>query len=154
MLSFDLSQQQKTHVSVSGNVNWLSFTHGLTFANAVRQQCAKFPELWPQALLQMACFSGRNAAYTTTDYNVQAWCESDPESELDQLLQRCYDHGQDEYIVSVHWLKTALAVREEIALLTDAQSKVLVASLKRFIESPLKRKQTRRTAYQSLKFVS
>lgn len=154
MLSFDLTQQQKTHVSVSGNVNWLSFTHGLTFANAVRKQCAIYPEFWPQALLQMACFIGRNAAFTTTDYDVHTWCENDPESELNELLQRCYDHGQDDYIVSVHWLKTALAVREEIATLSDAQSKVLVAALKRYIESPLKRKQTRRTAYQSLKFVS
>lgn len=154
MLSFDLAQQQKTHVSVSGNVNWLSLTHGLTFANAVRKQCLRYPELWPQALLQMACFSGRNASFTTTDYDVNAWCGSDPDSELDDILQRCFDHGQDEYIVSVHWLKTALAVREEIAELPIAQSKMLVASVKRFIESPFKRKQTRRTAYQSLKFVA
>lgn len=153
MLSFDLAQQQKTHVSVSGNVNWLDFTHGLTFANAVRKQCTRHPELWPQGLLQMACFSGRNASFTTADYDVDAWCGADPEAELDAILQGVFDHGQGEYVISVHWLKTALAVKEEIAELPVEQSRVLVAALKRFIESPFKRKQTRRTAYQSLKFV-
>lgn len=154
MLSFDISQQQKTHVPISGNVGWLDFTHGLTFANAVRKQCSRYPELWPQALLQMACFSGRNASFTTREYDVDAWCGADPTSELNDTLQGVYDHGQGEYIVSVHLLKTALAVREEVVGLPLEQSRVLVAAFNRFIKSPLKRKQTRRTAYQSLKFVA
>ena len=62
LLHFDVSQDERVRVSVSGNVNWLSFTHGVTFANAVRKQCRKFPDLWPQGLLQLACFNGRNAA--------------------------------------------------------------------------------------------
>jgi hypothetical protein len=47
-----------------------------------------------------------------------------------------------------------LAVREEIVGLEDADARLLVAALTRFIESPLKRRQARRTAHQSLQFVA
>ena len=154
LLSFNLKQQHKVHISVSGNVGWLDFTHGLTFANAVRQQCTKYPELWPQGLLQMACFSGRNAAYTTKDYNIDSWCSDDPSADLASTLEQVYDHGQGEYIVSVHLLKTALAVRDEIEGLPTEQARLLVAAVKRFIGSPLRRRQPRRTAHQSLTFVA
>ena len=154
LLSFDIAQQDKTHVPVSGNVGWLDFTHGLTFANAVRQQCSRFPELWPQGLLQMACFNGRNAGFTTSGIDLQRWSPDEIEVGLQQLLERVLDHGQGEHIVSVHLLKTALAVREEIANLDQADAEILVAALTRFFDSPIKRRQARRTAYQSLQFVA
>ena len=154
LLSFDIGQQEKIQVSVSGNVGWLDFTHGLTFANAVRQQCTRFPELWPQALLQMACFNGRNAAFTTPEMDLQSWLPENFDRKLSLLLERVLDHGQAEHIVSVHLLKTALAVREELNALGQADAEILVAALVRFFESPLKRRQARRTAYQSLKFVA
>ena len=154
LLSFDIEQQEKIKVSVSGNVGWLDFTHGLTFANAVRQQCTRFPELWPQALLQMACFNGRNAAFTTPGMDLETWVPEKPDRKLGLLLERVLDHGQAEHIVSVHLLKTALAVREESSGLNRADAEILVAALARFFESPLKRRQARRTAYQSLKFVA
>jgi nitrite reductase/ring-hydroxylating ferredoxin subunit len=154
LLSFDVGQQDKIRVPVSGNVNWLDFTHGLTFANAVRQQCSRFPELWPQGLLQMACFNGRNAAFTTAEFELERWCPEDYQAQLQSLLQRVMDHGVNEHIVSVHLLKTALAVREEIELLEAAEARLLVAALTRFFESPLKRRQARRTAHQSLQFVA
>jgi len=154
LLSFDIKQQDKIHISVSGNVGWLDFTHGLTFANAVRRQCSRFPELWPQALLQMACFNGRNAGFTTPDLDLEKWSPDDPEARLEQLLERVLDHGQGEHIVSVHLLKTALAVRAEVAQLESADAAILLAALTRFFESPLKRRQPRRTAHQSLQFVA
>jgi nitrite reductase/ring-hydroxylating ferredoxin subunit len=154
LLSFDIAQQDKVHVSVSGNVGWLDFTHGLTFANAVRQQCSRFPQLWPQGLLQMACFNGRNAGFTTAETDLHRWSPDDIEVKLQQLLERVLDHGQAEHIVSVHLLKTALAVREEVANLDQADAEVLVAALTRFFESPIKRRQARRTAHQSLQFVA
>ncbi len=154
LLSFDHNQQDKVHVSVSGNVGWLDFTHGLTFANAVRKQCAKFPQLWPRGLLQMACFAGRNAAFTTDEYDLVKWHSGDIGQDIENLLQRIFDHGQSEYIVSVHWLKIALAVREEIHALPKQQGIVLAAALSRFMNSPLKRRQARRTAYQSLQFTA
>ena len=154
LLSFNIEQQYKTHVSVSGNVGWLDFTHGLTFANAVRLQCSKFPELWPQGLLQMACFNGRNAAFTSSEIDLTSWKSDDLDGKMNHLLERVMDHGQGEYIVSVHLLKTALAVREEIVNLSKADVEVLVAALTRLFDSPLKRRQARRTAHQSLQFVS
>jgi nitrite reductase/ring-hydroxylating ferredoxin subunit len=154
LLSFDIGQQDKIRVPVSGNVNWLDFSHGITFANAVRRQCTRFPELWPQGLLQMACFNGRNAAFTTSEYDVERWCPGDPGEHLQDLLARVMDHGINEHIVSVHLLKTALAVRTEIADLDPADARILVAALTRFFESPLKRRQARRTAHQSLQFVA
>ena len=154
LLSFDIEQQEKIRVPVSGNVGWLDFTHGLTFANAARQQCSRYPELWPQALLQMACFNGRNAGFTTRELDLESWKADDLEGRLNQLLERVLDHGQAEHIVSVHLLKTALAVRDEINNLEPEDAEILVAGLTRFFESPLKRRQARRTAYQSLKFVA
>jgi nitrite reductase/ring-hydroxylating ferredoxin subunit len=154
LLSFDIAQQDKIHVSVSGNVGWLDFTHGLTFANAVRRQCSRFPDLWPQGLLQMACFNGRNAGFTITEIELRGWSADDLEIKLQQLLERVLDHGLGEHIVSVHLLKTALAVREEIAGLEQADAEILVAALTRFFDSPIKRRQARRTAHQSLQFVA
>ncbi len=154
LLSFDISQQDKIHVSVSGNVGWLDFTHGLTFASAVRQQCSRFPHLWPQGLLQMACFNGRNAGFTNEDIDLDSWRADDIDNKLAQLLERVLDHGQGEHIVSVHLLKTALAVRQEIQDLDPSDAEILVAALTRFFESPLKRRQVRRTAFQSLQFVA
>jgi hypothetical protein len=154
LLSFDINQQYKTHVTVSGNVGWLDFTHGITFANAVRQQCLKFPELWPQGLLQMACFNGRNAGFTTSEIDLASWKSDDIDGKMNHLLERVLDHGQGEYIVSVHLLKTALAVREEISNLGDTDVEILVAGLTRLFESPLRRRQALRTAHQSLQFVS
>jgi len=154
LLSFDIEQQYKTHVTVSGNVGWLDFTHGLTFANAVRQQCSKFPELWPQGLLQMACFNGRNAGFTTGETDLERWKSNDLDGQMSQLLERVLDHGQGEYIVSVHLLKTALAVREEISGLSHSEAEILVAALTRLFESPIRRRQATRVAYQSLQFVS
>ncbi len=154
LLSFNIEQQEKIYVSVSGNVGWLDFTHGLTFASAVRQQCSRFPELWPQGLLQMACFNGRNAGFTTSELELENWKPGDLEGQLNLLLERVLDHGQAEHIVSVHLLKTALAVREEITTLDLPDAEILVAALTRFFESPLKRRQARRTAHQSLQFVA
>jgi len=154
LLTFDITQQDKIKVSVSGNVGWLDFTHGLTFANAVRQQCTRFPELWPQGLLQMALFNGRNAGFTNSELDLDSWRPTDIDSRLDSLLQRVMDHGQGEHIVSVHLLKTALAVRAEVQHLDSSEAEILVAAVTRFFESPLKRRQARRTAFQSLQFVA
>jgi nitrite reductase/ring-hydroxylating ferredoxin subunit len=154
LLSFDINQQDKIKVPVSGNVGWLDFTHGITFANAVRLQCTRYPQLWPQGLMQMACFNGRNAAFTTPETDVERWCPGDPHEQLQGLLERVLDHGEAEHIVSVHLLKTALAVGEEIATLETADARLLVAALTRFFDSPLKRRQARRTAHQSLQFVA
>ncbi|MFT5112351.1 MAG: nitrite reductase/ring-hydroxylating ferredoxin subunit [Parasphingorhabdus sp.] len=154
LLSFDIAQQTKVHISVSNNIGWLDFTHGLTFANAVRKQCTKYPELWPAGLLQMACFSGRNAAFTKESNDLEQWRPDDTQHAMNSILDQVLDHGQGEHIVSVHLLKTALAVREELEIMTVEEGEILVGSLNRFVNSPIKRRQPRRTAHQSLQFVA
>ena len=154
LLSFDIRQHDKHHVTVSGNVGWLDFTHGITFANAVRTQCEKYPELWPSGLLQMACFHGRNTAFTESDQKVEDWVSGTTADELTNLFDIVIDHGQAEHIVSVHLLKTAMAAREELAMLGQDEQLQLLAAVKRFMVSPLKRRYLRRTAWQSLQFVA
>ncbi len=153
LLNFDLARQDEIQVSVSGNVGWLDFTHGITFANAVRRQCDRFPDLWPQGLLQMACFSGRNAGFTRPD-RLEAPPAGDRSARVAALIARVLDHGQGEHIVSVHLLKTLLAARDEIALLDETDAAILLAAIERFFASPLKRRHARRTAHQSLRFVA
>jgi nitrite reductase/ring-hydroxylating ferredoxin subunit len=155
MLRYDMAYQ--THIArpIRDNVGWLDFTHAITFANAVRRTCAKHPELWPSGLLQMACFSGRNAAYTDADLDDDQWLIEDPISFFEGAVQSLFDHGRDEYIVSVHYLKTLLAAREELrADPAGAAARPLLAALNRLLNSTLKRKHTRRTAHQAMKFVA
>ena len=155
LLEFDDAHQDRIRVAVDDNVGWLSFTHGLTFANAVRNQCGKFPELWPSALLQMACFSGRNAPYTSDRDDGASWRVDDADAFLARSVEGLYDHGSGEFIVSVHLLKTVLAVREELRAAPPAEvADALAAGLNRFLNARLKRRQVRRSVYQAMKFVA
>ena len=159
LLTFDEAHQDRVRVPVDDNVGWLSFTHGITFANAVRAQCARFPELWPPALAQMACFSGRNAPYTAPhvadgDEDSQ-WRVRDTGAFLERAVEGLYDHGAGEFIVSVHLLKTVLATREELGADPPAEvADLLAAGLQRFLNARLKRRQVRRSVYQAMKFVA
>ena len=157
LLAFDDQHQDRIRIPVDDNVGWLSFTHGITFANAVRTQCAKFPELWPPALAQMACFSGRNAPYTVGEGegDVASWRVDDADAFLAGAVEGLYDHGCGEFIVSVHLLKTVLATREELRAEPPAEvAVVLAAGLNRFLHARLKRRQVRRSVYQAMKFVA
>ena len=155
LLAFDDRHQDRVRVPIGDNVGWLSFTHGLTFANAVRTQCAKFPDLWPPALLQMACFSGRNAPYTVGEGDVGSWKVDDSDAFLAGAVEGLYDHGCGEFIVSVHLLKTVLAAREELRANPPAEvAGLLAAGLNRFLHARLKRRQVRRSVYQAMKFVA
>ena len=155
MLHYDMAYQGHITKPIRDNVGWLDFTHGITFANAVRQTCAKYPELWPQGLLQMACFSGRNAAYTDADLDVEEWRITDTEGFFASGVDSLFDHGRDEYIVSVHYLKTLLAAREEWRADPDGVAAApLTAALNRLMNSTLKRKHTLRTAHQAMEFVA
>jgi hypothetical protein len=155
MLAYDMAYQEHTERSFRDNVGWLDFTHAITFANAVRLECSKFPELWPQGLLQMTCFSGRNAPYIDATLDGERWRVHDVEAFIDEAVESLFDHGLDEYIVSVHFVKTLLAAREEVR--SGAAGKAaapLAAALNRLVNSPLKRKHTWRTAQQAMSFVA
>lgn len=146
---YDTALETATAVSVAKSSSWLNVTHGLTFANAVRQQCQKFPTLWPQGLLQMACFAGRNKGFTQPATHTAADVGL-PEIEIDTLVSKVLDHGLDDYIQSVHKLKVLIAGLAE-AQEGDTQTKRLIGrAISRYILSPIKGKHTRRHAYQSL----
>ena len=154
-LQFDLTRPARTDGPVSQNAGWLDVTHGITFANAVRLVCAKYPELWPQGLLQIACFLGRNAGFVDRDLDMSEWAVADPKAFLEQAFARLLDHAQPEYIVSCHLVKLLSAAREEIAASPDAPwVPTLLAAANRFLNSPLKRKHTLRTARQAQDFVA
>lgn len=155
LLGFDIAHQEKVRVPVSANVGWLDFTHGITFASAVREQCTKFPDQWPRGLLQMACFAGRNAAFTACEPDLQTWKVEDKEAFFAKAVDGLFDHGLDEFIVSVHLLKTILGAREEFQHgVPQEVGEALVAGLNRFLGSPLRRKHVRRTVHQAMAFVA
>jgi nitrite reductase/ring-hydroxylating ferredoxin subunit len=155
MLAYDLEQQNKVNIPISDNVGWLDFTHGITFSSAVRMQCRKFPELWPDGLLQIACFIGRNASFTVAEPDLAAWRVKDIDEFFARTVADLHDHNSDEFIVSAHLLKTVLAARSEIQAGAPAEvCDYLAAAINRFLHSPLKRKQARRTAHQAMKFVA
>lgn len=153
MLTFDLAYQDHVARPIRDNVGWLDFTHGITFANAVRAQCAKFPALWPAGLLQMACFSGRNAPYTDPALDADDWRVEDPAAFFEATARGLFDHGRNEDIVAVHLLKTTLAARAEAAA-DGRAAPTLAAALNRFLHSPLKRRHVRRAARQAMSFVA
>ena len=152
LLMLDLAHQTGVDQPMTENAGWLDVTHGITFANAVRLQCDKYPELWPEGLLQMACFAGRNDGFTDPAVDADAWRVADPDGFFAAALARVLDHGQPENIVAVHVLKTTLAARTEAEATDDADG-MLLAGLNRFLHSPIRRRHVRRTMRQAMAFV-
>ncbi len=154
MLHFDAQLMYRTDNTVSRNITWLGFTHALTGFNAARVMCERYESLWPAALLQTACFLGRNAPFVDFEQDMTEWRVDDPEAFLNESLKDLFDHAQPEYIVSAHLVKTLMAARREMADAPDAPwTGDLAAALNRFLNTPLKRKHALRTAHQSLGFV-
>ncbi|MBL8836139.1 MAG: Rieske 2Fe-2S domain-containing protein [Alphaproteobacteria bacterium] len=155
LLQFDTRWENQTDGSIAQNVGWLDFTHVITFANAARLQCAKFPELWPAALLQVGCFLGRNAAFTDQRDHLAQWRVGDRAAFEAASVARIVDHGEDLYIRSAHLLKTFLAARDEVAAgLPPEIETVTLAAVNRFLNTPPKRKHVRRTVRQAAEFVA
>jgi nitrite reductase/ring-hydroxylating ferredoxin subunit len=154
LLLLDLKRQARVDQPIVDNADWLDVTHGVTFSNAVRRQCTKFPDLWPQGLLQMACFSGRNSGFLDATVPLDRWLITNPPGFFAAAIDGLFDHGRDENIVAVHLLKTTLAARAEIAEgPADEVEQTLVAGMNRFLNSPLRRRQVRRTMRQAMQFV-
>ena len=153
LLHFDMSFQFNYENTVSANVGWLDFTHGLTFANAVRLQCTKFPRLWKFGLLQMACFSGRNHKYLDPNVLESDWIVPDRDLFFEQGVEQILDHGKSTPIFAAHYVKTFLAVRTEVNFASESCTKYMLAALNRYFHSPLKEKHVRRTVLQALDLV-
>ena len=154
-LYYDAGYDTQFHRPVSDNVSWLSFTHGITFANAVRAQCAEVPSLWAPALLQMACFVGRNRRYLDLELaqSEEEWTVPDSDAFFTEVRELLLDHGVREPIYAAHLVKTAQAVQEEAPHSSETGRHYLLASLNRFLHTPIKQKHVRRLARQAAALV-
>jgi nitrite reductase/ring-hydroxylating ferredoxin subunit len=137
---------------LADNVGWLDFTHALTFAEAARTAAGLKSGLWPAALLQLACFIGRNASYADAELDTAAFAVDDVAGFLASSTSALFDHGRDRFIISVHLLKTLLAAKALIAALPD-RSALLAASLNRLLRARMKGRHVLRTARQMLALV-
>jgi len=159
LLRFDERLGVATSNGVADNVGWLDFTHALTFGHALRDQCARYPELWPQGLLQLAMFVGRNKSYLDPDVTASAalgrWAVDDEQAFHAHAADRIVDHGLGLPIFPAHLLKTWSAVRAEVAAgVPPSVRSALLASANRLLAARFKERHPLRTAHQALAFVA
>lgn len=155
MLHFDYARQSRTSGPVARNVNWLDFTHTITFAHAAQDAGRLDPANWPAGLLQIGCFLGRNSSHVDAKQDVREWYVGDPLTFYDSHMASLLDHAQPEYIVSAHLVKF-LTAAQAVTLASPDASWVndLAAAANRFLNQPIKRKHVLRTARQAIDFVS
>jgi nitrite reductase/ring-hydroxylating ferredoxin subunit len=158
LLRFDRRHALRTDNSVADNVGWLDFSHALTFGHALRWQCARQPHLWPQGLLQLALFVGRNTGYLDPDMAAQTavrqWGVTDETAFHERAIASILDHGVGLPIFPAHWLKTWSAVREEVAAgVPNGVRNAMLAAVNRLLAVRFKQRHTWRTAHQALGFV-
>jgi nitrite reductase/ring-hydroxylating ferredoxin subunit len=153
LLHFETRYEVSFDLPVSQSVGWLDFTHGVTFANAARIVCTHYPAFWGAALLQMACFLGRNQKYLDLEMDEAAWAVAASEPFFAAARDRILDHGLRDPIFSAHLVKTTAAVAEELPHASASCRRALLAGLNRFLHSPLKQKHVRRLARQAIALV-
>jgi nitrite reductase/ring-hydroxylating ferredoxin subunit len=158
LLRFDERHALRTDSSVADNVGWLDFTHALTFGHALRQQCARQPHLWPQGLLQLALFVGRNSGYLDPNRSAQTaireWAVTDETAFHERAIATIVDHGIGLPIFPAHWLKTWSAVRDEVAAGLPAGARAAtLAAVNRLLAVRFKQRHALRMAHQALGFV-
>ena len=158
LLRFDERHALRTDNGVADNVGWLDFSHALTFGHALRCQCERQPAFWPQGLLQLALFVGRNSKYldpdSTAQQAVRQWEVHDEAAFHQAAAAAVIDHGIGLPIFPAHLLKTWSAVRDEIALgLPDSVRAALLAAVNRLLAVRFKQRHTLRSARQALRFV-
>ncbi len=159
LLRFDESVALRVSNLAQDNTNWLDFSHALTFAQALRGLLPPGSPLWPQGLLQMALFIGRNTAWLDTQVNAEQalaqWAVADEPAFDLRCRAQVLDHGLGLDIFAVHWLKTWAAVRESVAGgLSPSARQASLAALKRLFAARFKQHHARRNAHQALAFVA
>ena len=153
MLRYDISVDNHVDKPVSHNVGWLDFTHALTFGHAARELCTEQPDLWPKALLQLACFLGRNTPFLAAEAD-GSWAVEDAPAFFARESAALYDHGIREPIFACHRVKTLSAVADEVAWAGDGTlSRALLAATNRYLHTPIKGHHALRSAHQALSFV-
>ncbi len=155
LLRFDARVDAATGNAIADNVSWLDFTHALTFANAARHICTEQPALWPQALLQMALFVGRNKSYVLAQQDVEAWRVGDAQGFIAGEMDGLFDHGIVEPIIACHRLKMLFALEDELAAAPDAPwAGEMAAAMNRWLHTPQKRHHGLRLAAQAQDFIA
>jgi hypothetical protein len=158
LLRFDERHALRTDNSIADNVGWLDLPHALTFGHALRQLCARQPHLWPQGLLQLALFVGRNSGYLDPNLAaqtaIQEWAVTDETAFHERAIATIVDHGVGLPIFPAHWLKTWSAVRDEVAAGLPAGARTaMLAAVNRLLAVRFKQRHALRTAHQALGFV-
>ncbi|HEV2675191.1 MAG TPA: hypothetical protein VGV37_11675, partial [Aliidongia sp.] len=138
---------------LSENVDWLDFTHALTFAAAGLDAVRADASLWPALLLQLACFIGRNGRYVDPVQETGRWQVRDVPSFRDQAIDRIVHHSQGRFIHSAHLAKTLFAAIE-LAEATPGAAQTVLAATNRFLQAPLRGRSPLRTARQMIGFVA
>lgn len=159
LLRFDEAVEQRSDNTLADNVGWLDCTHAITFGHAVRRHCMRHPGRWPQGLLQLAMFVGRNSGYldagTSSEQALQRWAVDDVAAFDARCIETVLDPGLALYILPVHRLKTWAAVRDQVALgVPDACASALRAAVNRLFAIRFKQRHVLRTARQALGFVA
>jgi nitrite reductase/ring-hydroxylating ferredoxin subunit len=163
LLRFDEAHAVRTDNTVADNVGWLDFSHALTFAHALREQCLRLPRhaerLWPRGLLQMAMFVGRNKSYlrdaSAGEEELKRWTVDDEAAFDRQAIAAIVDHGIGLPIFPVHWLKTWTALRDERTLgLSTGARRAGLAAVNRLLGVRFKQRHALRNAHQALGFVA
>jgi nitrite reductase/ring-hydroxylating ferredoxin subunit len=155
LLRFDTRIDAATDNAIADNVSWLDFTHALTFANAARHICTEQPALWPQALLQMALFVGRNKAYVRAQQDIEGWRVGDAKGFIAGPMDGLFDHGIVEPIIACHRLKMLFALEDELAAAPDAPwAGEMAAAMNRWLHAPQKRHHGLRLAAQAQDFIA
>lgn len=150
LLRFDTSYHFAYDRPTPEHVGWLDFTHALTFADAVRVLCGRYPDLWPDGLLQLACFAGRNHGFLLEDLDEERWKEGSEEELAEEARTLALDHGQGLPIYAAHLVKTWRAVESLGLSLSPGARELALAGLRRFLRSPLKQKHVRRVVREAL----
>ena len=155
LLHFDIAIDRATGNAIADNVSWFDFTHALTFANATRHICTVQPGLWPQALLQLALFVGRNKAYVQAQQDVGVWRVDDAADFIADETAGLFDHGIVEPIIACHRIKMLFALEDELKAAPDAPWRgTMSAAMKRWLHTPQKRHHGLRLATQAQDFIA
>jgi nitrite reductase/ring-hydroxylating ferredoxin subunit len=155
LLHFNVAVEHATDNAIADNISWLDFTHALTFSNACRHLCSESPDLWPKALLQLALFIGRNRKYVTEQIDVSAWEIDEPEAFIALEMAGLFDHGLIEPIIACHRLKMLFALEDELLAAPAAPwAATMCAAVNRYLNTPIKRRHSLRTAAQAIDFVA
>jgi nitrite reductase/ring-hydroxylating ferredoxin subunit len=155
MLHFDTAFDGATDNQIADNVSWLDFTHALTFANASRHICETEPALWPNALLQLALFVGRNKSYVNAQQDVDAFRVNNRNAFVADEMSQLFDHGIVEPIIACHRIKMLFALEDELSAEPDAPwADAMCAAMKRYLHTPQKRHHGLRLATQAQDFIA